>query len=180
MNLLKLMTRYTTGTLILSPFYSKSLFGDSDKKLSEVGLINIFLLYGDRAKDSTNGSIAYLSILTRGFLECELAFKINEYYVKHREIDDEITLVEMKLPIPGMKRTVLQGKYSELREAGYHKMVLKESIAYKIVTQDEDIGRKWRLVEEELNTNILEGSEVFPKPNYRQETFLLRTKELTT
>jgi len=180
MNLLKLMSRYTTGTLLLSPFYSENLFGKNERKLSEIGLINIFLLYGERAKDKVNGNTVYLVILTRGFLPFKVVFEINDHYVNSYELDDELTMVEMKLPIPGMKGTILQGRYSELKDVGYHKTVLKESIAYKIVTQDEDLKRKWRLLEEELNTDILEGNEVFPKPNYKQETFLLRTKELTT
>lgn len=179
MNLLKLMSRYTTGTLVLSPFYSESLFGKSGTKLSEVGLINIFLLYGDKLKDASNKNIVYLLILTRGFLPHKVSFEINDYYDSYEEIDDELCLVRMRLPIPGMKRAILQGEYSTLRDQNYHKMIIKESIAYKIVTQEEDLKRKWNLVEEELNIDILEGKEVFPKPHYKQETYLLRTKQLT-
>ncbi|HMT01840.1 MAG TPA: hypothetical protein PKD00_00780 [Burkholderiales bacterium] len=174
MKIIEFSKRYTVSYLILNPFYNSFL--PEGIKISEMGIINTFLFYGDKEIDRNENS-CFLLFEESIFSEYLLYFITSEYFIKLHDLGDYI-IVELRLPYPNMKDIILKGEYSELLNYGYHEKVNKNSMGYKIVTKDAMLRLSWQRLEEDLECTILESSEVYPKPLKKDETYLTSIKQI--
>ena len=173
MNLIKFSSRYTVASLLLNPFYSSFL--PKEVTLKELGLINTYLFYGLPEKD--NNETSCFMVFDALFINDHiLNLKCSSYYVDSFDVDDKYVL-EMRLPIPNMKRIILSGNYSLLKEEKYHELLNKNSIGYKIIVKDPILRLGWQRVEEDLDCNVLTNKESYPLPLKRDETYLTSIKQ---